>query len=236
MNRSAKPGDGNVAIDLARMALRTIYTTGQRWGDDERVLLEYGFDGFDAYWEAALAEPMTPADFAGLVTITHLHPARVADEHARRVARYEDVVETALKTAFDNGEPWFFRTPGGELRLRPMDAARWFLNNPRRRGDLPSSLASFLEGSPRDGAQAAGSGAGLPARADDTAAEWRARPGETLKVWVRRDDVQQEGERRLRVQGAPVNPSRLSHPLLEMWRESGRSSSSARSIENTLRR
>jgi hypothetical protein len=130
---------------------------------DEEAIQQEGFVDWNDYWLVALSQEMTVPDFVRLLE-THLSdPARLAAEIKQTAVPIRMLVMSSLREAFANDESWLFQARNGgrtlqDYRLRPREAAEWFLRRPLDKDKLPGTLRAFLESSGRQLGASAQSG------------------------------------------------------------------------------
>jgi hypothetical protein len=125
----------------------------------EEAIRQEGFADWNHYWLVALSQEMTVPDFVFLLETHLLDPAQLAAEIKRTAVPLRTLVMQSLREAFENNESWLFQARNGgrtlqDHRLRPREAAEWFLRRPLDQNKLPDTLRAFLESSERHHASA----------------------------------------------------------------------------------
>jgi hypothetical protein len=131
-------------LTTATANIRLNRTIGGGRSDDE-ILKEDGYHDANDYWRDALSQEMEVSDFVRLLESRLLDPARTADERRGVTVPARMLIESSLREAIDNGEPWFIRGREGALKLQPRRASEWFMHRPLDQDRLPTTLRAFLE-------------------------------------------------------------------------------------------
>jgi hypothetical protein len=144
----ASVGDARVRLIIANGKIMANHTAGSGWSDEE-IIRQEGFGDWNGYWKIALAQEMKVSDFVFLLETHMLDPDRTAREIKGAAITIRMLITSSLREAFENHESWLFQAKSGsekleDYRVRPREAAEWFLSRPLDRDRLPEKLRAFL--------------------------------------------------------------------------------------------